>query len=210
MATLVDIYANCGSQDVPYGSSGADWVKIDLVNDYLIFSGGSDAVADGEVIPSSADLNQAAVLLVGSETVVPKYFLADVSEGIIREIHLAGNIDAQYVFAFVFDGATATEPVLELWDDAGLNSIAIETLGAGTPANSWYKGICTTESSSGSSWVGAALAGSSSSHFISLNAGNGALLTSGVCYAQLKIVIPATASTAGLAAPVFVCKYADN
>jgi len=209
MATLVDLYVNCDTSDSPYGTSGIDWVKMDLVNDYFVFSNGSDAVADGEPIPSASELTQASALLSGTEIIVPKYFLADISEGILKEIHNAGNQNKRYVFAFVFDGATASEPTLEIWDDSGLNSALLEVLGAGTPANSWYNGICTTGGLPGAGWVGKKLAGATADHFINLNAGNGALGAAGVCYINFKIIIPATASASGLSQPVWVVKYTE-
>ena len=204
------IYINNGAVDDEYGVSGTTWVEVDPDNDYFIFSAGSDAVADGVAIPTSDALNRAATLLTGAEQTVAKYFLADYSAGVLKEIPLAGSEDARYVFAFSFDAATASEPVLEVWDNDSLATTAEEVLGEGTPANSWFKAICTTSASSGASWTGTSLAGSTSNYFLYLNDGNGALSVADVLYMQFKVVIPASASFSGSSSPVMVVKYTSN
>ena len=67
------IYANVGTQDVEYGTSGAEWVEIDTDNDRIIFSAGSDSVKDGEPSPSDTQLNQAGIILTGSAITIDKY-----------------------------------------------------------------------------------------------------------------------------------------
>jgi len=211
MATALKIYLNCDTVDQPQGSTAVDWVEMNTTLDKLVFSQGlAGVIADG--LPwDEAKLNQAAVLLTGSEIVVPKYFLASNATGLLDEIHLAGAQDKQYVFCFEFDGATASEPVLEVWDDSGLDSVLLEVLGAGTPTNSWYRGICTTTSSPGlAAWVGTKLAGSTASHYLLLNDSGGALGGAGDLYMQFKVVIPAIASYSGTASPVMVVKYTTN
>ena len=212
MATALKIYLNCDTVDQPQGATGVDWVEMNTTLDKLIFTQGSTGIVDdGYPIPTPSQLNQAAVLLTGSEIVVPKYFLADNNTGLLDQIHLAGAQDKQYVFCFEFDGATASEPVLEVWDDSGLDSVLLEVLGAGTPTNSWYRGICTTTAKPGlAAWVGTKLAGSTASYYLLLNDGNGALGAAGDLYMQFKVVIPATASYSGTASPVLVCKYTTN
>jgi hypothetical protein len=200
------IAVNVGLIDAEYGV-GSTWVDISELNDKLIFSAGSNVVIDGASLPSQSDLIQAGVILSGAEITVPKYFLADLSDNLLKEIHLAGNQNSQYVFAVVFDGATASEPVLEVWDDTDYDSVLIPELGAGTPASSWYRGITTTTNPAGVNWVGSRLAGSSSGHFLLLNDGNGALSVADTLYFQLKIVIPSTATIGGSAVPVIICKY---
>lgn len=204
------VAVNTGTADLEYGVSGAEWIDVSPANDTLIFSAGSDTVKDGEPIPSQNQLIQAGVVLSGAEQIVPKYFLADVSANLLREIHLAGNQDKRYVFACVFDSATASEPVLEVWDDSNLNSVDIPELGAGTPSSSWYRGIVTTDSSAGTDWTGSRLAGSSDGNFLWLNNQNGALSGADNLYFQFKIVIPATATSGSSAVPVFVVKYLSN
>lgn len=204
------VAVNTGTQDDEYGASGTEWTDVSPANDDLIFSAGSDVVKDGEPIPSQNQLIQAGVVLTGAEQTVPFYFLADTSANLLKEIHLAGNQDKQYVFACVFDSATASEPVLEVWDDSNLDTVDILELGAGTPSSSWYRGITTTTSSAGTNWTGSRLAGSSDGNFLWLNDENGALSGADTLYFQFKIVMPTTATAGASAVPVFVVKYLTN
>lgn len=208
--TALSIWLNVSETDTALDESGGDWIEMDLDNDSLIFSNGSDVVADGEPIPTQSQLISAGVVLTGIQQIVPKYFLADVSANILREISLMGDTTGRYVVAFEFDDATATEPVLEIWDDDTLLTIDGTTLGAGTASNSWWKGITTTAGSPGASWSGFALAGSSSSHYLSLNNGSGALVADGVLYCNLKIIVPSSASVGLSTNPVIVVKYTSN
>jgi len=204
------VYLNTGSQDTELGTSGVEFTEFSEGNDKLIFSAGSDVVADGEAIPSQSELIQAGVVLSGAEQIVSKYFLEDTSANQLKEIHNMGNQDKRYVMAFDFDSATASEPVLEIWDDSDLDSITATTLGAGVPSSSWWRGIVTTSDTPGNNWVGQKLAGSSSGYFLQLNDGNGALSGADTLYCNLKIVIPASATTGGSANPVIVVKWTSN
>jgi hypothetical protein len=204
------IYINHTANNNPL-TTLADYTEINLASDFFVFSNGSDVVADGEAIPSEASLNQAGVVIGTVDTVVPHYFLADFSDNLLREIHNAGSQNLRYVFAVDFDAATATEPTLELWDDDGMDSILIDCLGAGDPTESWFEGICTTAAAPGStSWVGSKLAGASSTHYLSLNAGLGALTVAKTLYFQLRITVPANFTSAGKGTPIFAIKYAEN
>lgn len=204
------VYLNCDTQDLPLGSSGVDWVEANLAADFLVFSNGSATVKDGEPIPSAFQLNQAGVVLSDSEQVVPHYFLADVSEDLLREIHNAGNQNKRYVFCFSFDGDTASEPVLELWDNSSLDTTDLFSLGAGVPTNSWFRGVVTTDGLPGVDWVGSKLAGSTDGHFLWLNNLGGALSTAKDLYCNLKIVVPASFPSASAEAPIMVVKYTSN
>lgn len=206
----LDIYVNTGTQDTELGTSGAEFTEYSEGNDSLIFSGGSDVVADGEPIPSQSDLIQAGVILSGAEQIVGKYFLSDVGSNLLREIFNMGNQNKRYVMAFDFDSATASEPVLEVWDDSDLDSIDDVTLGSGVPSSSWWRGVVTTDALPGANWVGQRLAGSGSGYFLQLNNGNGALSSADTLYCNLKIVIPASATSGGSAVPVFVVKWTSN
>jgi len=208
MSANLTIYANCGSSDVEVGTSGSDWVEIDVDNDELIFSSGSAVVADGQSIPSESQLTSAGVLLNGIEQTVDKYFLSDNSSGTLKEIHNMGSGNYRYVLGFSFDAATASEPVLEVWDDSDMNSIANTCLGAGTASASWFRGITTTSSAPGASWTGRRLAGSSDGYFLYLNDENGPLAVADVLYCQLKIVIPSSQSDAGAETPIIAIKFA--
>ena len=208
MATTLGIWVNTSNTDSPF-TGVAPWYQV-ASNDYLIFSAGSSVVINGAAIPTQTQLNQAGVVLTGSQQNVPYYFLADVNSNLLRQIPLMGNVNAQYVMAFVFSGATASEPILELWDDATYLTANGTTLGAGTASQSWWRGITTTSGASGSNWSGSTLAGASSSHYLLLNNGSGALTVATNLYCNLKIVVPASATTGTSATPVFVSKFASN
>ena len=215
--TAIRIAVNLDSQDLALDTSGVDWLDIDVDNDFLIFSKGSTDVIDGGFIPTEAQLIQAGVIVSPSaKVIVPKYFIADDSASIIREILNAGDNNKQYVFAFDFDGATASEPVLEVWDDATLNTINFNTLGAGNALNSWVWGITTTDGLPGAGWVGdtptvgSQLAGNTSGSFLWLNNLAGALSVAKTLYCQLKIITPAGVTVSGAETPTFVCKYTAN
>lgn len=209
MATLT-VALNVSALDIPYPSSGAVWVDLAPASDYLVFTNGSDVVQDGWPLPTQSQLNQAGLVLTGVQQIVSQYFLADASANMLKSINLMGNTTGRYVMAFDFDGSTASEPVLELWDDANLNTVAGTTLGAGTPSNSWWRGITTTSAAPSASWTGSTLAGASDGHFLYLNNGSGALATATTLYCNLKIVIPASAATGINATPKLVCKFASN
>lgn len=204
------IYANTGTQDTELGSSGVDFTEISPSNDELIFSSGSDVVKDGEPIPSQAQLISAGVVLTGAEQIVSKYFLQDNSSAILREIFNMGNQNKRYVLAFDFDAITASEPILELWDNTDMDTIDDVTLGEGTASLSWWRGITTTAGLPGTDWVGNRLAGSGSGYFLYLNNEAGALASPKTLYCQLKIVVPAIANAGGSANPILVVKWTSN
>jgi hypothetical protein len=210
MPTNLDIHVNTGTPDLPLGNSGAEFTEIDVDNDIFIFSAGSDTVKDGEPIPSETQLNQAGVRITGSEITVSKYFLADNSVNLLKQIHNMGAGNYRYVLAFDFDDITASEPVLEIWDDSDLDSVDNVTLGEGTPSSSWWRGITTTSVLPGAGWTGSRLAGSSDGNFLWLNNENGALVGAGTLYCQLKLVLPSTQQDAGTANCVMAIKYAST
>lgn len=210
MTTELTIYVNVDNVDSPVGVSGIDWVEVDPDNDELILTAGSNAVKDGEIIAGESALNQAGVLLTGSEITIDKYLLADNSAGIYKEIENMGAGNKRYVIGFSFDGATASEPVLEVWDDSDLDSIDNTSLGAGVASSSWWRGITTTDGLPGVGWTGSRLAGSADGNFLWLNNQNGALSGADVLYAQIKCVIPATQQDAGAEQPVIVIKWATT
>lgn len=191
MTTLI-IAVNNSNTDSSYGSSGILWSPISIGTDFLVFTNGSPQVADGQPIPSSFQLNSAGMVLNGSTQVVPHYLLADIDSNLLREIFLMGSGNHRYVMAFVFSGATTSEPILEAWDNSSLNTANDVSLGNGTPSNSWLKGVTTTAGLPGASWAGSPLAGSSDGNFLFLNNSSGALTGAATLYCQLKMVIPST------------------
>lgn len=207
------VYVNTSANDVSRASAPSDFTQVDDANDYLIFGNGSTTVADGESIPGEAALNSAGQLISESaEVEVSKCFLADISAGTLKEIDNFGQVDKQHVFCFAFDVATASEPVLEIWDDSDMDSSDLYSLGEGMASDSWWYGIVTTDGSPGAGWTGSALAGSSASHFLYLNNGSGAgLLTIAKdLYCNLRIEIPAAFANGAVETPVIVCKYTSN
>jgi len=214
MANLV-VGINCSASDVEYGTSGVDWRDFVESSDKLIFTAGNSEVQDGADIPSASQLISAGIQLTDplSQIIVDTYLFQDTGSNILKDIDLMGDQDAQYVMAFSFDGSTASEPVLEVWDDSNLNTITSTILGGGTPSNSMVRGITTTSSSSGSNWAtttGIKMAGSSSGNFLFLNDENGPLTSIDVLYCNLAIVISASQSTGFGNTPSFSVKWLDS
>lgn len=210
MSTNVIIAVNHSTEDEPYGSQGIDWTQVSLANDTLIFTGGSDVIADGQPIPSASELTQAGILLDGTEKIISKYLLADISANQLKEIYNMGNKNKQYVLAFDFDGPTASEPVLEAWDNNDMASIDNVCLGGGSPSSSWLRCVVTTNSSPGDDWTGVRMAGASDGHFLWLNNQDGALSQAKTLYCNLKLIVPA-AQVVGLAeTPILTLKYCTN
>lgn len=206
------VHINVDASDQPLGTSGVDFVQFQEGADKLIFTAGNATVADGQPSPSQAELISAGIQLTGSEIIVSDYLLDDASAVLLKSIDLMGNIDAQYVMAFDFDAATASEPVLEVWDDSTYQTASSTILGGGTPSNSFVRGITTTNSPSGSNWVVGAnrLAGSTASNFLYLNDLAGALSGAATLYAQLAIVIPASQTTGFSSNFKMVVKWLEN
>jgi len=209
MTNLI-IALNTGIVDLEYGASGSEWEEFSVGNDYLLFSEGSADVIDGGSIPSSSKLTQASTILNGTSKIVSKSFLADISEAQLKEIHLMGNTNAQYIMAFDFDDVTGTEPTLEIWDDDNLNTYNNLSLGGGIASNSWWRGITTTDNPSAVDWTGVKLAGNGIGNILYLNNENGALSSAKTLYCNLKIVIPASVVVGGAETPVMVIKYTSN
>jgi len=202
MATNLLMRANLVDADVTYQTTPADYITLDLTNDYLIWTEGDAVVKDLMLTePTSAQLNNASTVIdADADKTVDKCLIMDYSHdwsGAYYTYLLKGmGENNRYVFAFSFDGATASEPQLEAWDDENHNTTDKNVLGAGTPADSMVKAICTTDSLPGVDWAGTPIAGSASARVIELNAGNGALgtvpsgQTTQELYANIKIVIP--------------------
>lgn len=209
--TLLTLLINNTISDTVVANIGTDWLAVDPNYDIFIFSQGGGSVSDGNAIPSESLLNRYAVQLHPTNAVtVPKYFLADFSLNLLKEIKLSGNQNKRYVWAASFDGATATEPILECWDNNSMDTILSPAIGAGIPANSWYKAVCTTGALPGVDWVGTPLAGDGVSNIILLNNGGGALSGAGILYFNFKIVIPGGYLTPALHTPIMSIVYATN
>lgn len=208
----LNVFINTDSQDLAYGTSGVEFTEWSEGNDQYIFTNGNTEVADGEDIPTQAELISAGIILTGAQIVVDTYLLQDASANELKDITNMGNVNKRYVVAFVFDGVTASEPVYEVYDDTNLNTATGTMLGGGTPSSSFIRGITTTDSLPGAGWISGAtrMAGSGEGNFLYLNNENGFLTGAETLYCNLAVVIPASQTTGFSANPVFVVKWLEN
>lgn len=210
----LSVHVNVDSQDQPLGTSGVDFVQFSEGNDQIIFTGGNTQVQDGADVPTQSELISAGIDLssVTLPFTVEKYLLQDTSEVLLKDIDGMGDNDFRYVLAFDFDAGTASEPVLEVWDDNELNSANGTMLGGGTPSSSFIRGVTTTSASPGAGWASGAtrMAGSSDGHFLFLNNENGFLTGASTLYANLAVIVPSSQTIGFSANPVFVCKFLSN
>jgi hypothetical protein len=214
MATNMELLINYVNADHSKSSYPADYITVDLVNDYLIWSAGNDVVKDLMTHEPTADeLNTAASIIDESNPItVALCLLMDYSHSVGGSYYthkvLGMNENKRYVFCFDFDGATATEPQLEAWDSNTHTTYAKHVLGNGTPLNSFVKAICTTYSLPGVGWAGTAIAGGS--NVLLLNGGSGALGGAGQLYANIKILIPAAYSTPAAENYILTVRFTYN
>lgn len=124
-----------------------------------------------------------------------KLFLMDSSAGIYQQVCLAGTElssgggDFRYVCCAWFSGGTVTIPYLEAYDDNTHTTWESLPLGDGTPANSLFRAICTTNSLPGSAtWAGTPLAGTDSN----LALDTAALTSSKYLYWNMKHILSDT------------------
>jgi len=222
MSTALIVRLNVVDADINYQTTPANFLAMDLINDYLIWTGGSDTVKDKMTAePTPAELNAAAMEISSLvDSMVSECYVMDYSHDFggayyTHEVIGMGE-NKKYVFGFSFDGDTASEPALEAWDDSDHDSTDLHVLGAGTPADSMVKAVCTTTSLPGASWVGIAIAGRTAGRFIPLNDGAGALsdlasgITSQELYANIKIVIPSAYATPAAETFVVCCRFSWN
>ncbi len=209
MATTLTLRTNNGDPDIPYGDTGATFIDVNLTNDYIIWTAGSSAVADGEDEPSENELNQAYSIITDTDLKVASCLLYDYSALKLDEIEGMGE-NKRYVFGFSFNGATASEPQLEAWDNNNHNTVNKNVLGIETGEDSFVKAVCTTLSLPGEDWAGDPIAGAD---VLLLNNGNGALTdlatgeTSQELYANIKVVIPANYSTPAIETFVLTVRH---
>lgn len=220
MATNLTIKVNYVDADIDYQTTPADYITLDLTNDYLIWTEGDDTVKDLMTHePTSDELNEASTIIDPDDDAdVNLCLLMDYSHDVGGSYYthkvIGMSENKRYVFAFSFDGDTASEPQLEAWDDSDHDSTDKHVLGNGTPADSMAKAVCTTNSLPGASWAGSAIAGSS--NVLELNAGNGALgsVPSGQStqevYANIKITVPAGYGTPAVETFVLTVRYTWN
>ena len=220
MATTLNVMVNILDASIPYGDTGDDYITIDLVHDYLIWTKDGGAVVKDKMTaePTAEELNaNATIISDDAPTEVGLCLLMDYSHasGYYTRKVIGMGENKQYVYAFSFDGATASEPQLEAWDDSNHDSTDKHVLGGGgTPYDSFVKGVCTTLALPGTGWSGDAIAGASD--VLLLNNGNGALdalatgETSQELYANLKIVIPQSYPTPSVETFVLTVRFSWN
>jgi len=205
MSTELTVRTNYVDADLEYDDSGAGYIDLDLDNDYIIWTKGNSTVKDLMTAePTAKELNEASSIIDALADVdVALCLLMDYSHNVAgayytHEVVGMGE-NKQFVFDFSFDGATASEPQLEAWDDSNHNTTDTHVLGDGTPADSMLKAVATSSSLPGASWAGSPIAGSD--NVLLLNEGNGALddletgETSHELYANIKITIPSAYAT---------------
>ena len=205
MAVNLVVRVNIDDPSIAYGETGADYVDLDLSpnRDYLIWTGGSDDVKDGENEPTETELNIASTIIQATAVQVPHCLLYDYSAGLLREVEGMGD-NERYVFCFSFDGETATEPTLEAWDDSNHATADKHVLGGETGYDSFVNAICTTSLSPGTDWVGSG-SGTKIAGNVTLGLNDGDPITmTGIatgetydCYANIGILIPASYDTPG-------------
>lgn len=213
--TNMDFLINYVDADVNFFTTPADFIELDLTNDYLIWTEGDSVVKDLMTHEPTADeLNTAASVISDSATVtVAKCLLMDYSHDVggAYYTHLVKGMaeNKRYVFAFSFDGATAMIPRLEAWDTSAHATIAKNVLGLSVPANSWVKAVKTTDGLPGVSWAGTAIAGAS--NYVNLSIAPLDILGSGETsqelYANIKIEIPMAYATPAAETFVLTVRY---
>lgn len=209
MVTNLVLHMNKSAVDATRVAQPANFVQMDLANDKLIFSAGSVAVADGQPTPSGAELNEAATIIQVTPVEIAHTFLLDVSNvgAELREMFLANSGNYRYVLCLAFDGATATEPTLEAWDDDTHLTANLNCLGLGTPANSMLKAVLTTGGAPGASWVGTPIAGGASPNLLMLNNLGGALPGATDVYVNIHWDVPNSYLSAFVESPVISVRY---
>ena len=209
MATVLAVRINYVDADVSYATTPADYITLDLINDYIIHTAGDAIVKDLMTHEPTADeLNAAATLISDSvDTTIALTLLFDYSHNIggAYFTHKIMGVaeDKRYVYAFSFDGITATIPRLEAWDTSAHSTANKHVLGAGTPANSFVKAVKTTDALPGAGWVGTAIAGAL--NYVELD--SAALTGAKDLYANIKIVIPALYATPAAETFVWTIRY---
>lgn len=209
MATAMTFRVNYVDATVAYGTTPADYIAVDLTNDYLIWTAGDSTVKDLMTSePTASELNAAASVISDSADVtVALCLLMDYSHNVGGAYYthkvIGMSENKRYVFCFSFDDVTATIPRLEAWDTSAHSTTAKNVLGAGTPANSMVKAIKTTDGLPGAGWAGTAIAGAS--NYVELD--SAVLSGAKDLYANIKIVIPTAYATPAAETFVLTVRY---
>jgi len=161
----VNILFNISANDVACTNPAGD------TNFVLLGTGDSIVWRDSQQMGGDAlsGVGYPAIIPESGDSEAPKMFLMDFSESEYQQILMAGTTagdsggNFRYVCAAWFSGATLTIPYLEAYDDDTHETWASKPLGDGTPANSVFRAIMTTDAVPGSAtWSGTPLAGTDS------------------------------------------------
>jgi len=211
MATVMTLLTNFVDATKDYDNFPADYIAVDLTNDYLIWTAGDSVVKDLMTHePTSDELNAAATIIDDSlDTTVALCLLMDYSHDVGGSYYthkiIGMSENKQYVFCFYFNGTTgtATIPRLEAWDTSSHTTIDKNVLGLSVPANSMIKAIRTTDSLPGTGWIGTSIAGAA--NYLELDTAARSYSTQ--VYANIKIVIPAAYATPSAETFVLTVRY---
>jgi hypothetical protein len=160
----VNILFNTSLNDVVCSNPAGDsnFVKLDS-GDFITWR---DSQQLGGDLLSGA--SYPAVIPVSGSLESSKMFLMDYSAGTYKQVSLAGTSEGsggnnRYVCCSWFSAGTVTIPYLEAYDDNTHLTWESKPLGDGTPANSSFFAIATTNAVPGSAtWSGTPLAGTDS------------------------------------------------
>lgn len=158
----VNILVNISANDVVCSNPAGDSNFLLLgVGDFLVWRDGQQM--GGDLI---SEVSYPTIIPESGNLEANKLFLMDYSAGNYQQVILAGTEEAsaggdkRYVLSAWFSGATVTIPYLEAYDDNTHATSISKPLGDGTPANSVFKAIATTNASPGSAtWAGTPLSG---------------------------------------------------
>ena len=209
MATAMIFRVNYVDAAVAYATTPADYITVDLTNDYLIWTAGDTVVKDLMTAePTPGELNTAATVISDSAaTTVALCLLMDYSHDVGGAYYthkvIGMSENKQYAFCFSFDGATATIPRLEAWDTSAHSTAVLNVLGLGTATNSMVKAVKTTDATPGPGWVGTAIAGAA--NYVELD--SAVLTVAKALYANIKVVIPIAYATPAAEAFVLTVRY---
>jgi len=209
MATNMIFLVNDTNSDHDYENYPADFGELDFVNDYLIWTAGDATVTDLMTSePTQDELNAAASIIDDVEDVMIALCLwLDYSHnrGGSYYTHkvLGMGENKRYSFCFSFDGATATKPRLEAWDDDTHTTADSISLGSGVGADSFIKAVKTTDALPGAEWAGTPIAGAA--NYVELD--NAALVGAKDLYCNCKVVLPGGFATPSADTPVLTCRY---
>jgi hypothetical protein len=161
----VNILVNISPNDVECSNPAGDSNFLLLgAGDYLVWRDLQQS--DGDLL---SGVGYPVIIPEAGTSEAPALFLADNSAGTYRQVIMAGTSlavyggDKRYVCAAWFSGATASAPWLEMYDDDSHATWESKPLGDGTPANSLFRAIATTNAAPGSAtWSGTPLAGTDS------------------------------------------------